>query len=73
MSAKLLSILLTRQLAKPPAVDRGIMVCTVNPGCCKSELMRNESPLFEGNSRIISHSNMLTMWGPNGEECGGRS
>jgi retinol dehydrogenase-12 len=38
---KMLDLLLTRQLAKSPAVDPDVIVCSVNPNFCKSELMRD--------------------------------
>lgn len=44
---KMLDLLLTRQLAKSPAVDPDVIVCSVNPNFCKSELMRDAPKIVQ--------------------------
>ena len=42
--SKALDVLMTQQLAKSPLL-KDVVVCSVNPGFCRSELLRNWSPL----------------------------
>lgn len=46
-TTKMLDLLLTRELAKSPAVDPGVVVCSVNPSFCRSELMRDTPKLVQ--------------------------
>ncbi|KAI0267300.1 hypothetical protein BC834DRAFT_968824 [Gloeopeniophorella convolvens] len=58
--SKLLNVLFVRELAKRLPADSPVVVVSVNPGYCKSELRRNLSPIFRILDRLMEFALAFT-------------